>query len=121
MPYNPNRHHRRSIRLEEYDYRQAGLYFVTICTQDRLCLFGEVVDGEMVLNEAGRMIRRIWDELPQHYPGVETDAVQIMPNHVHGIIILTTAPVGRAPVPAPNPLPWPKRGNHRGLPLQPPP
>ena len=54
MTYNPNIHHRRSIRLKEYDYSQNGAYFVTICVQNRECLFGEIVDGEMVLNDAGK-------------------------------------------------------------------
>jgi hypothetical protein len=56
MIYDPDRHHRRSIRLPGYDYAQAGASFVTICTQGRACLFGEIVDGEMRLNEAGRMV-----------------------------------------------------------------
>jgi putative transposase len=62
---------------------------VTICVQDRECLSGAVVDGEMVCNAAGRMVQRVWDELSRHYPGVENDAFVAMPNHVHGIIILT--------------------------------
>ncbi|MCX5886646.1 MAG: transposase [Proteobacteria bacterium] len=88
MPrFNPNLHHRHSIRLRGYDYSKEGAYFITICTQNRECLFGEIVDGRMVLNEAGRMIQSVWDELPQHYPGVDIDAFVIMPNHVHGIFV----------------------------------
>jgi REP element-mobilizing transposase RayT len=82
--YDPVKHHRRSIRLKGYDYAQAGVYFVTICTQDRACLFGDVVDGEMRLGDAGRMIRSVWDEMPTFYPGVDTDEFVVMPNHVHG-------------------------------------
>jgi hypothetical protein len=57
MGYDPEKHHRRSIRLKEYDYAQPGAYFVTICTQNRECMYGEIVDGEMRLNDAGRMVR----------------------------------------------------------------
>ncbi len=89
MPYDPARHHRRSIRRKGYDYTQAGAYFITIVTQGRLCLFGEVVAGEMRMNDAGRMVHQVWDELALFYEGVQTDAFIVMPNHVHGIIILT--------------------------------
>ncbi len=88
-------HHRRSIRLDGYDYAESGAYFVTICTQGHLCLFGEIVDGSMRMNEAGSMVQRAWDELPSHYPGVSTDTFVVMPNHIHGIIMLT--PVGAGP------------------------
>ncbi|QUV81940.1 transposase [Chloracidobacterium sp. D] len=89
MPYDPARHHRRSIRLQGYDYTRPGAYFVTIVTQGRACLFGEVVAGEMRMNDAGRMVQQVWDELALFYEGVQTDAFIVMPNHVHGIIILT--------------------------------
>lgn len=88
MKYNPEIHHRRSIRLKGYDYSQAGAHFVTICTQSRKCLFGEITDKEMRLNEAGIILQAAWDALPDHYPFVELDAWIIMPNHVHGIIVL---------------------------------
>jgi len=98
--YDPDRHHRRSIRLKEYDYTQAGAYFVTICAYQWECLFGDVRDGEMVLSEYGRIVQETWDDLPNHYPHVELDAWVVMPNHVHGIIVL--APdvdvVGAGPV-----------------------
>jgi REP element-mobilizing transposase RayT len=68
MKYNPNIHHRRSIRLRGYDYSRNGMYFVTICTQDRLRLFGDIADGEMQLNDAGRMVRATWDEIPVGQP-----------------------------------------------------
>jgi REP element-mobilizing transposase RayT len=77
---------RRSIRLQGYDYSQAGAYFITICTRDRGCLFGDMVDGQMQLNEAGQIIQSVWDGLPQFYEGIDLDAFVIMPNHVHGII-----------------------------------
>ncbi|MCS7352380.1 transposase [Thermoflexus sp.] len=89
MGYDPHRHHRRSIRLKGYDYTRPGAYFVTIVTQGRLCLFGDIWNGEVLLNEAGKMVEKAWSELPTHYPGVCVDAFVVMPNHVHGIIILT--------------------------------
>jgi REP element-mobilizing transposase RayT len=79
---------RRSIRLRGYDYAKAGAYFVTIVTKDRVCLFGEVVDGEMRTNQLGRIVQTAWRELPEHYPGVECDEFMVMPNHIHGIIML---------------------------------
>jgi REP element-mobilizing transposase RayT len=91
MRFHPERHHRRSIRLKGYDYRQAGAYFVTICTQDRAFLFGQVVHDEMRLNDAGKMVYDVWNDLPAFYPGVQTDAFIVMPNHIHGIIILVGA------------------------------
>ena len=66
-------HHRRSIRLKDYDYAQPGGYFVTIVTQSRKCLFGEIVEAEMRLNDAGRIIQTTWDDLPNHYANVEID------------------------------------------------
>jgi REP element-mobilizing transposase RayT len=85
--YNPKIHHRRSIRLQGYDYSQAGMYFITMCCQDRLCRFGRVVDGEMMLNEFGEIAYSEWVNLPERYPHISLDVFQIMPNHVHGIII----------------------------------
>ena len=93
MPYDPEIHHRRSVRLRGYDYAQAGAYFVTVVTQERACLFGEVVGGEMRMSEAGRMLERWWAELEKKYPRVIPDAHIVMPNHFHGIII-TDGPVG---------------------------
>ncbi|MBC7237764.1 MAG: hypothetical protein H5T69_18130, partial [Chloroflexi bacterium] len=108
MKYDPERHHRRSIRLKGYDYTQPGAYFVTIVTQDRARLFGEVVDGEMRLNDAGRMVQTVWDELPAFYPGVQTDAFIVMPNHIHGIIVLTGHPVGAGPRACPGDVAGPR-------------
>jgi hypothetical protein len=72
--YDPAIHHRRSIRLQGYDYSQAGAYFVTVCTQNRECLFGDIVNGDMRLNDAGKTIQSVWDEIPAHYPGIDVDA-----------------------------------------------
>jgi putative transposase len=76
---------RRSLRLKDYDCAQAGACFVTICTQDRACLFGDIVGEEMRLNDAGGMMRSVWEGLPDRFPGTELDAFVVMPNHVHGI------------------------------------
>jgi REP element-mobilizing transposase RayT len=84
--YNPTIHHRRSIRLKGYDYAQEDLYFITICCQDKAHLFGEIVDGEMILNECGEIANNCWLEIPNHYPNVGLHQHIIMPNHVHGII-----------------------------------
>ena len=135
--YNPAIHHRRSIRLQGYDYSQAGAYFITICTHNRECLFGTVGAGskpalafcskpalaekpapsigsepalgsgpqdraglepaptqstsQMALNEFGEIVQYTWDDLPNHIAGIELDAFVIMPNHVHGIIVITGA------------------------------
>jgi putative transposase len=88
-----NVHHWRPIRLKGYDYAQAGAYFVTICAHDRACLFGDLVDAEVVLRPAGRVVQNAWDELTKHYPHVGLDAFVVMPNHVHGIIMLSSDPV----------------------------
>ena len=92
MTYDPDRHHRHSIRLRGYDYAQAGAYFVTICAQDRACLFGEEVDGEVRLSGAGEIVHTVWDDLMRWFPGIDLDAFVIMPNHVHGIVFLGTVP-----------------------------
>ncbi len=89
MRFDPERHHRRSIRLPGYDYAQAGAYFVTIVTQGRECLFGQVVNGEMRLNDAGRIAQDEWLRTAVIRPRVTLDAFVIMPNHIHGIIALS--------------------------------
>ena len=84
--YVNNVRNRKSIRLKNYDYSQAGLYFITICTQNRLHLFGEIIGDEMVLNDAGGMIDKIWHEIPIYYDGFKIHQFIVMPNHIHGII-----------------------------------
>ena len=84
--YNPKIHHRRSIRLKGYDYSQAGLYFITICVQNRECLFGEIENGEMILNDAGKMIEKWYYELMNKFPDIKCDEMIVMPNHFHCII-----------------------------------
>jgi hypothetical protein len=88
MTHNPDKHHRRSIRLNGYDYAQPGAYFATICNRERESLLGHVVNGEMRLNDAGEIARRCWEDIPHHFPLVELDAFVVMPNHVHGIILI---------------------------------
>ena len=86
MHYDHNSHHRKSIRLNDYDYSQEGIYFVTICTKNMECVFGDVVDGEMVLNEYGEIVKHCWYDLPKHFPNVALDEHIIMPNHFHAIV-----------------------------------
>ena len=86
MKYNQDIHHRRSIRLRNYDYSTVGAYFVTICTFERECLFGEVVNGEMRLNGMGCIVDESWQQIVSHFTGVDIDQHIIMPNHFHGII-----------------------------------
>ena len=93
--YIPNLHRRRSIRLKGYDYSQGGAYFITICTQNRECSFGDIMDGRMGLNDAGQMIERWWNELMGKYPHIKIDAYIVMPNHFHGIIIVGATLCGR--------------------------
>ena len=102
MTYNLQKHHRRSIRLKGYDYSQAGLYFITICCQDRICRFGHIKNSEMVLNELGMVAYNEWAKLPERFPNFELDVFQIMPNHIHGIILLNEIPVGAGFTPAQN-------------------
>lgn len=99
--YDPQLHHRRSIRLQGYDYSQEGLYFVTICVQNRLNIFGEIIDRKMILNENGKIVENTWLDLPNHNPNIIPDVFCIMPNHFHAIIEIT-APVGAGSKPAQN-------------------
>ncbi len=80
---------REANRLKQYDYSQADFYFVTLCIQGRVCLLGDIVNDNMILNNTGNMIENSWRQLPDYYGGVEIDSCQIMPNHLHGIIILS--------------------------------
>ena len=108
MANNPKKHHRRSLRLKEYDYTQAGAYYITIVLQDRLCLFGEIVNTEMQLNKAGEVAHRVWEALPDRFPMITIDTFVIMPNHLHGIILINPSipqSVGAGLVPAQDPDP----------------
>ena len=92
MHFDPDIHHRRSIRLRNFDYSTAGAYFVTVCVQGRECLLGEVVDGQMRLNDAGKMVAQWWRRLPEKFPQVIVDEHVVMPNHFHGIVVFVGAP-----------------------------
>lgn len=118
MNYNPEIHHRRSIRLKGYDYSQAGLYFITLCTQNSLHLFGEIASDEMVLNNAGIMIEKWWKELKNKFPNIELDEFVVMPNHFHGILqIINTHTVGADLRVCPDNAGEHIEGKHIGLPL----
>ena len=89
----PDNHHRLSLRLKEYDYSTAGAYFITIVTQARVPVFGEVTEGQINLSDAGEMIQQIWHDLPERFPSIALDEFIVMPNHIHGIMIIPS-PVG---------------------------
>jgi REP element-mobilizing transposase RayT len=89
--YNPKIHHRKSIRLNDYDYSQVGFYFVTICCQHRACLFGGIVDDEMILNDAGKMVANEWLKLKIRFKNIELQEYVVMPNHFHGIVEIVGA------------------------------
>ena len=123
MTYNPQKHHRQSIRLKGYDYSLAGLYFITICCQDRACMFGEIVGAypcgrpdndfpnggrpdndctendtpEMQLNDAGKMIDDEWLKLPQRFENILLHEYIVMPNHFHGILEITNDDINGRP------------------------
>lgn len=88
MAYNPEIHHRRSVRLQGYDYSKEGLYFITICTHDKLCLFGEIGETQMFLNALGEVVNKCWLEIPNHFPNAVLHEFIVMPNNIHGIIEL---------------------------------
>jgi len=107
MKYDPAKHHRRSIRLQGYDYATPGAYFVTLCIQNRECLLGEIrAEGELHLNDAGRMATECWSAIPTHFPHATMDTFIVMPNHIHGVIILgvgakhSRSPANASPLPA---------------------
>jgi REP element-mobilizing transposase RayT len=88
MKYNPEIHDRRSIRLKGYDYSHAGAYFVTICTRNRECLFGDITAGTMRVNHFGKIVGEQWNDIPRRFPVVELDQFVVMPNHIHGVFVV---------------------------------
>ena len=86
--YDPDRHHRRSIRLTGFDYTRLGAYFVTICTLNQKCLFGEIVNDQMMMSEEGRVAQSAWVAIPDHFSQVLMDQFILMPNHIHGIVVI---------------------------------
>lgn len=91
MSYNPKVHHRQSIRLRSYDYSQPGWYFITICTYERRMIFGDIVDGQMILNGTGKIVEKYWREIASSYHQINLHDFVIMPNHLHGIIQIVGA------------------------------
>lgn len=85
---------RKSIRLMDFDYSRPGAYFVTLCTLDKKCWFGKIIDGEMILSSSGRIIEKIWCELEAHFLFIDLDYHIVMPNHLHGIIFINSQDTG---------------------------
>jgi putative transposase len=83
-----NKYRIPSARLQNWDYGWNASYFLTICTQNRQCFFGDITNAEMELSEIGEIAHKYWNEIPAHFPFVKLDAFVVMPNHVHGIIII---------------------------------
>jgi len=88
VAYDPKKHHRRSVRLQGYDYSQAGAYFVTICVNFGHCRLGEIRDGVMFPSPAGEMVAECWYSLPERFPNIELDVFSLMPNHNHGVLLI---------------------------------
>ncbi|NHC36544.1 hypothetical protein [Scytonema millei] len=97
MKYDPTKHNRQSIRLQNYNYSTAGAYFITICTHQRECLFGESSEGVIQLNRLGKIARSHWMNLPKYHLNLYLDAFVVMPNHLHGILILHVDKAGFDP------------------------
>ena len=88
------RFHRKSLRIQGYDYSRPGFYFITICTKNRECFFGEIINNFVELNEGGKAAFSCWTQIPLHYPHVRLHPFIIMPNHIHGILEITTNTTG---------------------------
>jgi len=88
-----NKYRIASARMQNWDYGSNAAYFITICTQDRICFFGQVQNGEMKYNESGQMANTIWMKIPQQFPYAELGDFVVMPNHFHGILIINKSPV----------------------------
>ena len=87
-----NKYRIESTRLQEYDYSSQGAYFITVCTKNRECLLGALVDGQIILNNFGKIVLDCWHDLPNHYSNIILDEFVIMPNHIHGIICIDDDP-----------------------------
>jgi len=99
MKHNSQKYHRKSIRLKGYDYSQEGLYFITIVCQNRTHFFGEIIDGNMILNDAGKMIEKQWLTIAERFDNIVLEEYIVMPNHFHAIVNI---PVGATLVVDPN-------------------
>ena len=117
MPYDPEIHHRRSIRLRGYDYSRPGSYYVTLCTQGKEHLFGQILEGEMHRNEWGDHVARCWEWLGQQYPYIALDEWTVMPNHLHGIIVVAEGRGASRSAPVNNPARF-RRGASRSAPTK---
>ena len=85
-----NKYRIESARLKNWDYSSDGAYFITIMTKKRECFWGEINSGKMILNDLGKIIQHYWDEIPQHFPFIKLDEMIVMPNHIHGILMIET-------------------------------
>ncbi|MEK7431765.1 MAG: transposase [Cyanobacteriota bacterium] len=94
MKYNPEKHHRKSMRLKGYDYSSNGGYFVTLVSKNRQDFFGKIINGEMNLSEIGQIAYDNWKNISEHFKNVEIDEFVIMPNHLHGIIVINSDNAG---------------------------
>jgi len=109
---------RHLIRMQSYDYSLPGAYFITICSQNQQCLFGKIINGEMVLNNGGKIIRDWWLELEQKFPNIQLDQYIVMPNHIHGIIIISETTINTVGADlCVCPYKKSKEGEHTGSPL----
>ncbi|HOX96875.1 MAG TPA: hypothetical protein PL066_00770 [bacterium] len=105
---------RKSIRKKHFDYRQSAYYFITICTDGREHLFGEIIDGEMILNDTGKIVEKCWLSIPRHFPFIKLGIFTIMPNHIHGIVTIDRwCPI--SPVGANNYSPFTRHGTSNSL------
>jgi putative transposase len=89
MAFNLHTQRRRSLRIPDYDYSQGGYYFVTLCSYNRDCLFGEITGEEIILNDIGKTVIECWEDIPSHFSYASLDAYIVMPNHIHGIITIS--------------------------------
>ena len=103
MNFKP--HNRRSIRIKDYNYSNIGMYFVTICVQNKAFLFGDIVDNEMILSDIGETVKQCWLNIPSHFPNVKLHNFVVMPNHIHLLITITGAAHNNAPEAAYNDAP----------------
>ena len=103
MKYDPDTHHRRSVRLKNYNYAESGAYFVTIVARNRQCIFGDVVDRKIELNKFGHILVEEWKRSKDLRQEIDLDAFVVMPNHIHGVVIMINHDVGatgRSPFPS---------------------
>src|SRR5208282_5253188 len=120
MPYDPKKHHRRSIRLKGYDYSGPGWYYLTICAFERQFLFGEIVRNQMRPSLIGAIVQDCWSEIPRHFPSAALDVSVVMPNHFHGIRVINRKPPVDPSRTIRTGTPRRAQGACRGMPVQPP-